>query len=195
MRRHSALDRVGPTNGRTSGHEECVQPGQGTAVERRHRTQTDQHRRWQAWPCRRRDSDASHSQRRRSQTYVQPPQLTIWAHWPAAFTRALTCLSRYGDDLVIHADAEGLSLSSTNSSLSAYCRFKYGTRFFSRYRVGNGVNGDQGTSANATNDDVKGQLLTKVCFRYTMQGPSNISLVDLSINSKTQDNRQGSGAV
>ncbi|KIJ18756.1 hypothetical protein PAXINDRAFT_161563 [Paxillus involutus ATCC 200175] len=68
------------------------------------------------------------------------------------FIRALTCFSRYGDDLVIYADSESLTLSATNSSLSAYCRFRYGKMFFSRYKVGNGVNGDE---------DVKGQLLAK----------------------------------
>ncbi|KAL4078438.1 Rad9-domain-containing protein [Scleroderma yunnanense] len=88
-------------------------------------------------------------------------QATLSAPALKPFTRALTCLSRYGDDLVIHADAEYLSLSTTNSSLSAYCRFKYSTRFFSRYRVGNGVNGNQSSSGGMVNDDVKGQLLAK----------------------------------
>lgn len=88
-------------------------------------------------------------------------QATLSASALKPFTRALTCLSRYGDDLVIHADAEYLSLSTTNSSLSAYCRFKYSTRFFSKYRVGNGVNGVQGSSTSVTGDDVKGQLLAK----------------------------------
>ncbi|KIL00681.1 hypothetical protein PAXRUDRAFT_821369 [Paxillus rubicundulus Ve08.2h10] len=75
------------------------------------------------------------------------------------FIRALTCFSRYGDDLVIYADSGSLTLSATNSSLSAYCRFRYGKMFFSRYKVGSGVIG--GSSTRNTNEDVKGQLLAK----------------------------------
>ncbi|KAJ8587447.1 hypothetical protein M405DRAFT_863720 [Rhizopogon salebrosus TDB-379] len=70
------------------------------------------------------------------------------------FIRALTCLSRYGDDLVIYANSEYLSFSATNSSLSAYCRFKYGRRFFSRYKF------KDGTTRDGV-EDVKGQLLAK----------------------------------
>ncbi|KAH0827816.1 Rad9-domain-containing protein [Lanmaoa asiatica] len=79
-----------------------------------------------------------------------------------AFIRALTCLSRYGDDLVLYADAQQFTLSTTNSSLSAYCRFRYGRMFFSRYRVGGGVN-EAGPSAGSPSEpqDVKGQLLVK----------------------------------
>ncbi|KAG2145992.1 Rad9-domain-containing protein [Suillus bovinus] len=70
------------------------------------------------------------------------------------FIRALTCLSRYGDDVVISANPEHFSLSATNSSLSAYCCFKYGRRFFSRYKFRDGV-------AQDSVQDVKGQLLAK----------------------------------
>ncbi|KAH7909331.1 Rad9-domain-containing protein [Hygrophoropsis aurantiaca] len=73
------------------------------------------------------------------------------------FLRALACLSKYGDDLVIHADQNYFSLSATNSSLSAYCRFKYSKRFFSRYKVGSA----DGTDESRDSQDVKGQLLTK----------------------------------
>lgn len=76
------------------------------------------------------------------------------AHSVPAFIRALTCLSRYGDDVVISANPEHLSLSGTNSSLSAYCCFKYGRRFFSRYKFRDGV-------AQDGVQDVKGQLLAK----------------------------------
>ncbi|KAG2150578.1 Rad9-domain-containing protein [Suillus clintonianus] len=70
------------------------------------------------------------------------------------FIRALTCLSRYGDDVVICANPEHLTLSATNSSLSAYCHFQYGRRFFSRYKFRDGV-------AQDGVQDVKGQLLAK----------------------------------
>src|SRR6267154_891796 len=82
---------------------------------------------------------------------------SLQTHSVPAFIRALICLSRYGDDVVIYADSEHLSLSATNSSLSAYCRFKYGRRFFSRYKFRDGV-------ARDGIDDVKGQLLAKVCL-------------------------------
>ena len=86
-----------------------------------------------------------------------------------AFVRALTCLSRYGDDLVVYADAQHLTLSTTNSSLSAYCRFRYGRMFFSRYRVGGGMNGAGPSTAGSPSEpeDVRGQLLVKVRFTCT----------------------------
>lgn len=52
VRHHSALDRVEPTNGRTSVHEKQAtwdhRGEEGTIAERRHRTQMVLHRRWQA---------------------------------------------------------------------------------------------------------------------------------------------------
>ncbi|KAI0954118.1 hypothetical protein AcV7_007440 [Taiwanofungus camphoratus] len=76
-------------------------------------------------------------------------------------TRSLTCLSRYGDEMTIYATPEILALSSTNSSKSAYCRFKYSKQFFSRYSVGvlsaSGVYNDSIEEVPTTT----GQLLTK----------------------------------
>ncbi|KDQ28530.1 hypothetical protein PLEOSDRAFT_1040901 [Pleurotus ostreatus PC15] len=74
------------------------------------------------------------------------------------FTKALHCLSKYGDDLTIHATDECLTLSTTNSSMSAYCRFKYERQFFSKYTLGS-QSSTFATSHDATN--VTGQLLTK----------------------------------
>ncbi|CAK5281514.1 unnamed protein product [Mycena citricolor] len=74
------------------------------------------------------------------------------------FTRGLACLARYGDDLAIYATEDSLSLSTTNSSKSAYGRFKYGRQFFSKYSV---------ESADYTQADdeegfaVTGQILAK----------------------------------
>ncbi|CCL98611.1 uncharacterized protein FIBRA_00613 [Fibroporia radiculosa] len=77
------------------------------------------------------------------------------------FTRALTCLSRYGEDLIIYATPDLLSLSTTNSSKSAYCRFQYKRQFFSRLKVGNpAVEASTGEDAEET-PSVMGQLLTK----------------------------------
>ncbi|EPQ56505.1 hypothetical protein GLOTRDRAFT_115739 [Gloeophyllum trabeum ATCC 11539] len=78
------------------------------------------------------------------------------------FTRALGCLSRYGDDLTIYATPDSLSLSSTNSSMSAYARYKFSKSFFVRYNVG-----DKKSKRNDFADGVQevltvtGQLLTK----------------------------------
>ena len=57
-------------------------------------------------------------------------------HATLVFSRALNYLSKYGDELSIYATSEFLSFSATNSSKSAYCRFKYDRPFFSRYRLG-----------------------------------------------------------
>ncbi|KAF7361933.1 hypothetical protein MVEN_00538300 [Mycena venus] len=75
-----------------------------------------------------------------------------------AFTRALACLSRYGEDLAIYATSESISLSTTNSSKSAYCRFKYGRQFFSKYNVSTP---DAWTDGDEDGPTVTGQLLTK----------------------------------
>ncbi|KAF5389375.1 hypothetical protein D9757_004265 [Collybiopsis confluens] len=87
-----------------------------------------------------------------------PPRPTLMqasfdAHSLKPFTRALSCLSRYGEELSIYATAETLSLFCTNSSKSAYCRFKFNSDFFSRYRVGD--------PAKGIHDTFVGQLMAK----------------------------------
>ncbi|KAF7782179.1 hypothetical protein Agabi119p4_1555 [Agaricus bisporus var. burnettii] len=88
-------------------------------------------------------------------------QATIDASALKSFTRALTCLSRYGDELTICAHPHSLSISATNSAKSAYCRFKYDKEFFSRYTLG------ELHRERPFNDEVeevqivKGQLLAK----------------------------------
>ncbi|KAJ7462242.1 Rad9-domain-containing protein [Mycena galericulata] len=90
--------------------------------------------------------------------YTTTMQATLDASALKPFTRALTCLSRYGEDLAIYATSETISLSTTNSSKSAYCRFKYARQFFSKYSVGS-----PDAWANVEDDTcvVTGQLLTK----------------------------------
>ncbi|KAJ7725867.1 Rad9-domain-containing protein [Mycena maculata] len=85
-------------------------------------------------------------------------QATLDASALKPFTRALTCLSRYGEDLAIYATPETISLSTTNSSKSAYCRFKYSRQFFSKYSVGSP---DACTNEEEGGLVVTGQLLTK----------------------------------
>lgn len=84
--------------------------------------------------------------------------LMIYTDIPSELTRALICLSRYGEDLIVYATPDTFALSTTNSSKSAYCRFKYGRQFFSRFKV----------DGQPFNEDVEevpsvmGQLVAKV---------------------------------
>ncbi len=77
-----------------------------------------------------------------------------------AFAKALTCLSKYGDELSIYATPEYLSFSATNSSKSAFCLFKYERQFFSRYRLGT-ASGARATEQEEV-QNVTGQLTVKV---------------------------------
>jgi len=80
------------------------------------------------------------------------------------FTRALTCLSKYGEELSIYGTSDFLALSATNSSKSAYCRFQYDKIFFSRFNLGSA----KAVMRGGHNDEIEeihnvtGQLLTKV---------------------------------
>ncbi|KAF9051091.1 hypothetical protein BDZ89DRAFT_524459 [Hymenopellis radicata] len=78
-------------------------------------------------------------------------QATIDATALKPFTKALTCIARYGDELTLHATSQDLALSATNSSKSAYARFKYDRTFFQKYAL------DQ----QAEDEEVTGQLLVK----------------------------------
>ncbi|KAF9464941.1 Rad9-domain-containing protein [Collybia nuda] len=60
-------------------------------------------------------------------------QVTLDSFALKSFTKSLNCLSRYGEELTIYATPETFSLSATNLSKSAYCRFKYEKQFFSKY--------------------------------------------------------------
>lgn len=67
---------------------------------------------------------------------------------------------KYGEELTIHATPDSLSLSSVNSSKSAYCRFKYEASFFSRYNVGKPGDALENEEVEGM-PQVNGQLLTK----------------------------------
>ncbi|KAG5733244.1 Cell cycle checkpoint control protein RAD9A [Termitomyces sp. T112] len=84
--------------------------------------------------------------------------LTLDASALKPFTKALTCLSKYGDELSMYATPDSLSLSGTNSSKSAYCRFKYEKSFFSRY--GLNATGDRANEFEQAMG-ITGQLLTR----------------------------------
>jgi len=70
----------------------------------------------------------------------------------SAFTKALVCLSKYGDTVTLSATQEHVSLSAANSAKSAFCLFKYEIQFFSRYSLSGEHEGTTFT----------GQLMTKV---------------------------------
>lgn len=77
----------------------------------------------------------------------------------SAFTKGVTCLSKYGDEMYIFASAEYLILSATNTAETSYCRFQYSRMFFTRYNVGSrGTNRPSGSQEPA---GVSGQVLTK----------------------------------
>ena len=75
--------------------------------------------------------------------------LTLFFYLNLAFTRALACLSRYGDDLVINANPDSVLIQSVNSAKSAYCSFEYKPEFFSRYSFGSKSRREQGFSARS----------------------------------------------
>ncbi|THU99152.1 hypothetical protein K435DRAFT_964605 [Dendrothele bispora CBS 962.96] len=105
------------------------------------------------------------------------------------FTRSLLCLSKYGEELSIYATPDVFSLSCTNSSKSAYCRFRYNKDFFSKYRLGSG------NKANAAIEElphVTGQLATRsllsILKHKTVESTlerCEISIIDGVLNSKS----------
>ncbi|KAG9125605.1 hypothetical protein FRC07_006924 [Ceratobasidium sp. 392] len=77
------------------------------------------------------------------------------------FTKGLTCIARYGDELCIHATSEQLTLCATNSSKSAYCGIKFLPEFFDLYRVGAPTDAWGVTPEGGEERTVRGQLLVK----------------------------------
>ncbi|KAG7098847.1 hypothetical protein E1B28_000750 [Marasmius oreades] len=106
-------------------------------------------------------------------------QVSFDSHALKPFIRALTCLSRYGEELTIYATPETLSMSCTNSSKSAYCRFRYSRQFFSKYRLGISRAG----TINPEGDTVTGQLMTKGFLSILKHhfGDSSVERCDISI--------------
>lgn len=103
-----------------------------------------------------------------------------------AFTKALTCLSRYGEELSIFATTEFLSFSATNAAKSAYCRFKYDKQFFSKFKL----NAPK-TEGFANNDHhVSGQLLAKVGDESKNLIISSDIAADIAIDFEAQDSRK-----
>ena len=80
-----------------------------------------------------------------------------------AFTKGVTCLSRYGDEMYMFASAECLILSATNVAETSYCRFQYSRVFFTRYNLGQRGTNRPGGSQEPVG--VSGQVLAKVSQR------------------------------
>ena len=83
-------------------------------------------------------------------------ELTVFGS--LAFTKGVTCLHKYGDDMYIFASEEYLILSATNTAETSYCRFQYSRIFFTRYKVG----ASHRPSGSQEPVGVSGQVLTKV---------------------------------
>ena len=106
-----------------------------------------------------------------------------------AFTKALLCLSKYGDELTLHASADDFALSATNSSKSAYCRFRLAKTFFSRYHLE--IASDIDSDEMGAPGDVIGQVLTKVKLDSPGINISHNSRhVVFTVSSEAQDDRQ-----
>lgn len=94
-----------------------------------------------------------------------------------AFTRALICLSKYGEEMTLNATPDEITLSCTNSSMTAYCSFKYSRDFFQRYNLGPAKqsrygHGETSRSARINDEDepkhVINQVQTKVISAYPL---------------------------
>ena len=71
------------------------------------------------------------------------------------FTRSLTCISKYGDEMVIHSDPDSLLLTSISQAKTAFCSFTYERSFFVRYVAPQAVEGNDSRRSRC-------QLQTKV---------------------------------
>src|ERR1700722_6270444 len=124
-------------------------------------------------------------------------QVTLDAFALKHLQRALTCLTKYGDELAIYASPDSLSLSATNSSLSAYCRFTYSKDVFTRYKVNKNQGSQDGSGDVPT---AQGKLLTKVrspSYAGIPEGPSflfSFSHYSQSLNTTALQRRWSTNA-
>ncbi|KAF9649182.1 hypothetical protein BDM02DRAFT_3260512 [Thelephora ganbajun] len=98
-----------------------------------------------------------------------------------SFTKGMTCLSKYGDEMYIFAAAECLILSATNIAETSYCRFQYSRVFFTRYNVGQ--RGSDCPSGSQEPVGVSGQVLTKSLLAVLKRGAGDktVEKCELSI--------------
>jgi hypothetical protein len=80
--------------------------------------------------------NVSHIARISSHFHLISFKFTISIDLYEAFTKVLSCLCRYGDETVIRATPEELSLAVVGVNQTSYCRFTFLRNFFERgYRV------------------------------------------------------------
>lgn len=90
-----------------------------------------------------------------------------------AFTKALACVAKYGDEMLIHSKVDSLVLTSMNQAKSAFCSFTFNRAFFQKYAV-QPVNSQDRTAGpsrsnirsknNMDSEVLRCQLQTKVNF-------------------------------
>ncbi|KAH8108884.1 Rad9-domain-containing protein [Phellopilus nigrolimitatus] len=74
-------------------------------------------------------------------------QATLDARALKPFTRALTCIAKYGDEMILHAGPDTLVLTSMNQPKTAFCSFTYGRTFFQRYALAQPQTQTKGSAA------------------------------------------------
>lgn len=88
-----------------------------------------------------------------------------------AFTKALACVAKYGDEMLIHSKLDCLVLTSMNHAKSAFCSFTFNRAFFQKYTVqlDDSQNNTAGPSRsnirnknNVESEVLRSQLQTKV---------------------------------
>ncbi|THH32490.1 hypothetical protein EUX98_g1666 [Antrodiella citrinella] len=94
-------------------------------------------------------------------------------------TKALTCLSKYGDDLILQATPERLLLHTTNSSSTAYGRFVYRNQFFTRFKVGNSAVGDDPEEVESVDGQLSIKALLSILKHRTVE--KSVHKCELSI--------------
>lgn len=87
---------------------------------------------------------AAHALRGQSLPHLSERLLSVFL---PDFTRAITCLTKFGDDIDFVITPALLKLSTVNSARSAFCVFNFEPGFFSTFVVGNAAS--NGFSINA----------------------------------------------
>ncbi|KAI0741410.1 Rad9-domain-containing protein [Daedaleopsis nitida] len=122
-------------------------------------------------------------------------QATLDATGLKHLTRALICLSKFGEDVIFAASPDTFVISSTNPAMAAYGCFKYPRSFFSKYH----------TDPAQVNESLSGQVANKIllsifkhrtsekscekCELVITDGPSQESPVDNEEEHDTLESR------
>ncbi|KAG8986714.1 hypothetical protein FRB90_003827, partial [Tulasnella sp. 427] len=104
-------------------------------------------------------------------------------------TKVLAALTKYGEDLDMYATPEYLALSTTNSSKSAYGRWRVTPEFFEKYRIGaDAISKEVGRNQLGADDDgieeldmVSGQIPTKASAISNHGADKNVERCEIAI--------------